>query len=198
MANPATPREESIYMTFGFFARFFSSFSWIYWNHFSGPLLPNIFKGFSVAFRCGCWKINWTHRDRRISRNRKIRIGVLGGGFAGLYPVFHLSQFRRSDLDITLFDRTNYFLYTPVLHEVATGTVDSRHILVPFRKIVDPVRVHVHREEIVSVNLKLKALETVSYRFVLDYIVLANGEETDFHEVSCSASARSTDGNSKE
>ena len=64
----------------------------------------------------------------------KIRIGVLGGGFAGLYCALRLCR-KHSRAEVVLFDRNNYFLYTPFLHEVATGTVGSRHVAVPIRKI---------------------------------------------------------------
>jgi len=71
------------------------------------------------------------------------RIGVVGAGFAGLYTVFFLRKFFPQGIDITLFDKNNYFLYTPVLHEMATGTVDARHVVIPIRKVVDPREVHI-------------------------------------------------------
>jgi len=49
-----------------------------------------------------------------------LRIGTVGGGFAGLYTVFFLRRIFDEGIDIALFDKNNYFLYTPVLHEMAT------------------------------------------------------------------------------
>ena len=67
-----------------------------------------------------------------------LRIGIIGGGFAGLYTVSFLRKFISQGIDITLFDKNNYFLYTPVLHEMATGTVNARHVVIPIRKAEDP------------------------------------------------------------
>jgi NADH dehydrogenase FAD-containing subunit len=39
-----------------------------------------------------------------------LRIGILGGGFAGLYTVFFLRKFLRRGIDITLLDENNTFL----------------------------------------------------------------------------------------
>ena len=76
--------------------------------------------------------------EARLSMGADLRIGIVGGGFAGLYTVFFLRKFFPQGIDITLFDKNNYFLYSPVLHEMATGTVNARHLVIPIRKVVDP------------------------------------------------------------
>jgi NADH:ubiquinone reductase (H+-translocating) len=112
----------------------------------------------------------------------KITIGILGGGFAGLYCALHLSR-KHSRAEICLFDRNNYFLYTPFLHEVATGTVDSRHIAVPIRKIADPNRVQIRCEEVTRINLPDKAFETSSGKYKFDRLVIAAGSEANFYDI---------------
>lgn len=112
----------------------------------------------------------------------KIKIGILGGGFAGLYCALHLRR-RNGRAEICLFDRNNYFLYTPFLHEVATGTVDSRHIAVPIRKIADPARVQIRCEEVTRISLPEKAFETPSGRFQFDRLVIAAGSEANFYGI---------------
>lgn len=112
----------------------------------------------------------------------KIRIGILGGGFAGLYCALHLRR-KNSRAGICLFDKNNYFLYTPFLHEVATGTVDSRHIAVPIRKIADPRKIEIRSEEVTKINLAEKEFETGSGKFRFDRLVIAAGSEADFHGI---------------
>lgn len=60
---------------------------------------------------------------------------VLGGGFAGFSAAMELQRRRRSvkNLRITLIDRNNFMLFTPMLPEVATGSVEPRHITQPLR-----------------------------------------------------------------
>ena len=70
------------------------------------------------------------------------RVVILGGGFAGLSAARELSRRRRSvrDLEIVLVDRHNFMLFTPMLPEAATGAVETRHIMQPFRAQLPHVR----------------------------------------------------------
>ena len=113
----------------------------------------------------------------------KIRIGVLGGGFGGLYTVFFLRKHLKERFDVTLFDKNNYFLYTPVLHEMATGTVNARHVVIPIRKVVNPRQVNIRCEEVMQVDLTEKAFETASGRFKFDFILLGQGSESNFYSI---------------
>ena len=112
------------------------------------------------------------------------RVGILGGGFAGLYAIFHLRKQLGQKVKVTLFDKNNYSLYTPVLHEMATGTVDARHLVIPFRKVIDPQDVNIRCEEVTLVDLQQRTLETASGRFSFDFVVLAQGSETNFYSVA--------------
>ncbi|MGD0276071.1 MAG: NAD(P)/FAD-dependent oxidoreductase [Syntrophales bacterium] len=112
-----------------------------------------------------------------------IRIGILGGGFGGLYSVFHIQKHLGSQADITLIDRNNYFLYTPMLHEMSTGTVNPRHAVVPIRKIVNPKQVHIRCEEVVLVDLAKKSIQTTSNRFEFDFLIIAHGSTSNFYNL---------------
>jgi len=115
--------------------------------------------------------------------NSAARIGILGGGFGGLYTVFYLTKYLDDKIDITLFDKNNYLLYTPVLHEMATGTVNARHVVIPIRKVVNPRKVNIRCEEVTLVDLNERAFETASGRFKFDLIVLAHGSESNFYSI---------------
>src|SRR5947199_6634997 len=62
--------------------------------------------------------------------DRKARGGVLilGGGFAGGYVARLLG--RRG---ATIVSLENFMLYTPMLPEAASGTLEPRHVVVPLR-----------------------------------------------------------------
>ncbi len=53
---------------------------------------------------------------------------ILGGGFAGAY-VARLLRGREA----TIVSRENFMLYTPLLPEAASGTLEPRHAVVPLR-----------------------------------------------------------------
>src|SRR5882672_5385774 len=66
------------------------------------------------------------------------RILIVGGGFAGLTVAMELERklARDPSVEITLVNRENYFLFTPMLHEVAASDLDLTTIVNPVRKML--------------------------------------------------------------
>ena len=58
------------------------------------------------------------------------RVVVVGGGFGGLSAAKALG---REAVEVTLIDRTNHFLFQPLLYQVATGVLSPADIAVPTR-----------------------------------------------------------------
>ena len=61
------------------------------------------------------------------------RVVVVGGGFAGVLAVRGL---RRADVEVTLVDRQNFYLFQPLAYQVATGSLSAEEVAVPLRQIV--------------------------------------------------------------
>jgi len=63
------------------------------------------------------------------------RIVILGGGFAGVYAALHLERnlARRAGFEITLVSSENFLLFTPMLPEVPSSSIEPRHIVSPIR-----------------------------------------------------------------
>jgi len=109
-------------------------------------------------------------------------IVVLGGGFGGVYSLIRLEKALRhvKNIRITLISNENFFLYTPMLHEVATGGIETRHIAYPIRKLLRKNRrfdfrlCHVRR-----VDLKNHRVFVNSGSLEYDYLVLALGSTTN-------------------
>jgi NADH dehydrogenase len=68
------------------------------------------------------------------------RILIVGGGFAGLTVAMELERKlgRDPSVEITLINRENFFLFTPMLHEVAASDLDLTTIVNPVRKMAAP------------------------------------------------------------
>jgi NADH:ubiquinone reductase (H+-translocating) len=66
---------------------------------------------------------------------KKTRVVILGGGFAGMRTAECLEQqFRTSaSLEVTLVSETNALLFTPMLAEVAGSSLEPSHISTPLR-----------------------------------------------------------------
>ncbi|MEA2632979.1 MAG: hypothetical protein QOE66_3198 [Chloroflexota bacterium] len=62
------------------------------------------------------------------------RVVIVGGGFGGLYAARELGKDPR--IELTLVDRRNFHLFTPLLYQVATGAVSPGDIAQPLRSIL--------------------------------------------------------------
>ena len=63
---------------------------------------------------------------------RRQRVVVVGGGFAGVQAVRGL---RRAPVEVTLVDRQNYTLFQPLVYQVATGALSPAEVAMPLRAI---------------------------------------------------------------
>lgn len=77
------------------------------------------------------------HVLARPSTSLAPRIVILGGGFAGVTTALELAKRCAGVLPvhITLVSAQNFFLFTPMLAEAATGAVETRHVLYPIRPL---------------------------------------------------------------
>ena len=121
-----------------------------------------------------------------MASSKKTRILILGGGFAGLHAAIHLDDTlaRDPDIEITLVNRDNFFLFTPMLHEVAASDLDLTNIVNPIRKLLK--RINFFAGEVESINLERKFV-TVSHGFdhhhhdvPYDHVVIGLGSITNF------------------
>jgi NADH:ubiquinone reductase (H+-translocating) len=119
----------------------------------------------------------------------KKRILILGGGFAGLTVAMELEKKLAQDrsVEITLINRENFFLFTPMLHEVATSDLDLTTIVNPARKMLHRVRFVVGEVEQVDIE---HHRVTVSHGFDqhrhalgFDYLVLGLGSVTNLYGI---------------
>jgi NADH dehydrogenase FAD-containing subunit len=141
------------------------------------------------------------HGDKPINRKR---IVILGGGFAGVTVLRRLqSQFQTNvDVEITMVSKDNYMLFTPMLHEVASGMIETRHIVTPIRAFCNRSRfysaivqdIDVENKRVMIRSSVLTALgntdRSIEKHDILgpnnarslyyDYLVIALGSETKF------------------
>jgi NADH:ubiquinone reductase (H+-translocating) len=75
------------------------------------------------------------------------RIVIVGAGFAGFTAAHKLAKLSRGGAEIVVINPTDYFLYLPLLPEVAAGILEPRRVTVPLADSLPGVRVvlgHVH------------------------------------------------------
>lgn len=119
--------------------------------------------------------------------NEKMKIVILGSGFGGLYTALHLdkSLARDADIEITLVNRENFFLFTPMLHEVAASDLDITHIVSPVRKLLKNVQIF--NGSVESIDLASRVVhvshgdEHHHHELEYDHLVLSLGSVTNFY-----------------
>ena len=74
-------------------------------------------------------------------KNRK-KIVILGGGFAGVECARKLEKYFVNDIEIeiVLVSEDNFLLFTPMLPQVASGMIETRHIIMPIRTICEKTK----------------------------------------------------------
>ena len=113
-----------------------------------------------------------------------MRIVVLGGGFGGVATVRHLERVlrRRSDVEITLVSRENFFMLTPLLFEACSGRLELRHCAQPIRAALRRARFIEATVQSVEVDRQLVravAPEGGVYDLPYDHLVVALGASTN-------------------
>jgi NADH dehydrogenase len=73
-------------------------------------------------------------------RMTRPRIVIVGAGFAGYHAAHTLCRLARGRADIVMVNPTDYFLYVPLLPEVAAGLLDPRRIAVSIPETLPGVR----------------------------------------------------------
>ncbi len=71
---------------------------------------------------------------------RRPRIVIVGSGFAGFNAARRLQRLMRHRAEIVVVSSTNYFLYLPLLPQVASGVLDPRRVAVSLTAALPGVR----------------------------------------------------------
>jgi NADH dehydrogenase len=104
---------------------------------------------------------------------RKARDGVLilGGGFAGAYVA------RLLESGSTVVSLENYMLYTPMLPEAASGTLEPRHTVVPLRQMCRRTELLLGRVTALDEDRRTVTVETEVAAYDVEYeqLVVALG-----------------------
>ncbi len=124
----------------------------------------------------------------QIPSGRK-HVVILGGGFGGVYTALEFEKILRRDssFDVTLVNRENFFLFTPMLHEVASSDLDMTNIVNPIRKLLR--RVEFFHGEVASIDLEQRQVRVThgqthhGHTLPYDHLILGLGSITNFYNL---------------
>ena len=110
---------------------------------------------------------------------------IIGSGFAGIsfYKEFHKLIHERSDIKITILSENNYFLFTPLLHEVATGNLLPEDIITPIRENFFCCTREIIIDKALYIDVLKKQVKLKKTSVDYDYLVIATGASTNFFNI---------------
>jgi hypothetical protein len=114
------------------------------------------------------------------------RILILGGGYGGVGVLNRIQKKFENDVNVNieLVSESNFFLHTPMLPEMATGTIEPRHIATPIRRFCKRAQFHQAKVIDISLNERKVIIQRLSDKtqttLFYDYLVLALGGKTNF------------------
>jgi NADH:ubiquinone reductase (H+-translocating) len=117
---------------------------------------------------------------------KKKKIVILGGGFAGVECTRQLeSKFGNDpEIELVMVSEDNFLLFTPMLPQVASGMIETRHIVLPIRTICKKTKFYEGRVKNIDPFGKLVNLwgtgDKRSISIHYDFLVVALGSETNF------------------
>lgn len=103
------------------------------------------------------------------------RVVVVGGGFGGMSAARALAD---AQVDITLVDRTNHYLFQPLLYQVATGVLSPADVAMPLRVLFRRQRnatVLLADVEGIDVDRRVVTADRGRLELPFDYLVLSTG-----------------------
>ncbi|MDZ8187742.1 MAG: NAD(P)/FAD-dependent oxidoreductase [Nostoc sp. ChiSLP02] len=110
------------------------------------------------------------------------RICILGGGFGGLYTALRLSQLPWESTqkpEIVLVDRSDRFLFSPLLYELLTGELQTWEIAPPFEELLQGTGVRFYQGAVSGIDIDQQRVNLhEGPEIAYDRLVLALGGET--------------------
>lgn len=111
------------------------------------------------------------------------KVLIVGGGFAGAFAARYLRKCAARHIDVELINAENYFVFQPLLPEVASGTISAPDAVTPLRYMLPGIKVRM--AEVIALDTSARAVrvlqgsrrtpQSVSY----DHLVIAVGQKTN-------------------
>lgn len=110
------------------------------------------------------------------------KICIVGGGFGGLYTALRLSELPWQSADkpeITLIDKSDRFLFSPLLYELITEEMQSWEIAPPFAELLANTDIIFRQGSVTEIDIEGKQV-TLEDDLKIDYdkLVLSTGGKT--------------------
>lgn len=101
------------------------------------------------------------------------KVIIVGGGFGGLLAA---KEFKDTDFDVTIIDKTNHHLFQPLLYQVAAAALSPADIAIPIRSVFsDQQNIKVVLDEVIAVDKEKSTVKLTNSEISFDYLILSPG-----------------------
>lgn len=101
------------------------------------------------------------------------KVIIVGGGFGGLLAA---KEFKDTDFDVTVIDKTNHHLFQPLLYQVAAAALSPADIATPIRSVFSGQNnIKVLLDEVVSIEKEKGKVLLRNFELDFDYLILSPG-----------------------
>lgn len=111
------------------------------------------------------------------------KILVLGAGFGGMFAARELHKLLGQRAEIEIINNTNYFVFQPLLPEVAAGSITAMHAVSSLRNLLKGVRVRKARISSVDTAARIvtvfQGVQRRPTKVPYDHLVVALGQGVD-------------------
>jgi NADH dehydrogenase len=118
---------------------------------------------------------------------KKKKVLVLGGGFGGVFAAKTLDKLGRGQIEVELVNNNNYFVFQPLLPEVAASSINSADAVVPLRQLMS--KVQVRQARVMGIDFAKKTATVMQgarmtpVDLEYDEVVLALGTGVDLERI---------------
>jgi demethylphylloquinone reductase len=108
-------------------------------------------------------------------------ICILGGGFGGLYTALRLQELDWGGVQrkIILVDKSDRFVFTPLLYELLTGEMTAWEVAPTFQDLLQGSNIEFRQGTVESIDLTAQSVQVSGYEPIsYDKLVLSLGGET--------------------
>ena len=106
------------------------------------------------------------------------KIGIIGGGFAGLNLVKRLDPGKYR---ISLVDRNNFHCFPPLFYQIASSGLVSANICFPFRREIKKMKnVSYHMGHVKQIDIAAKKVTTSYETLDYDRLIIAAGSTNNY------------------
>ena len=118
-----------------------------------------------------------------MEEQKRRRVVIVGGGFAGLFAARAL---RRAPVSVTLIDRAEHHLFQPLLYQCATGILSEGKIAAPLREVLKRHQnVDCVLAEVTGIDATARRVHATRplgepIEFGYDYLIIAAGVQQSY------------------